>query len=281
MTTLSRSPKGGLVKVADGVELHYETRGSGPDVVLLNNFFMDSSSWRAYTADLEESCRLIAYDLRGQGASVRTGGQVVWQDHVDDLAGLLDGLGVERAFLVGTSFSALLARDFALAHPDRVHGLILAGPALSPWGERRHRRIVRSWITALDGVGLAALYDQMYPLVAGDKAAEKAGTVGFLGRKQSFLSLNTPDEVRQGLEASLAAPADPQLLTQLHQPVQLFVGDDDFALGPSAVEELVKLLPDARAVVVPGAGHLPFLEYPDRFQHETAAFVARITEGDV
>ncbi len=277
-TTVDDAVETGRVQVADGIELAYERRGTaGPDVVLLNNFFMDRKSWRSYTTRLAAGCRLLAFDLRGQGESTRPDIELAWDDHVSDLTTLLDALQIERTFLLGTSFSTLICRDFALAHPDWALGLIFAGPAISPWGPQRLRRITKSWIKALDVGGLSLLYDQLYPLVSGDYVVEAAGPTGFLGRKQNFLGIHTPESLRAGLAVSVKASLDPDLLTKIQCPTLLFVGDDDFSLSSSAVEKLVKLLPDARAVTLPRGGHLAFLEAPEVFQAEAAAFISRIT----
>ncbi|WP_181871559.1 alpha/beta fold hydrolase [Sphaerisporangium album] len=266
----------GRVEVSPGVELHYERRGGGPDVVLVNDFLMESSSWRPFTSRLQNECRLLSYDLRGQGASSRA--DAVWADHVADLTALLDRLGVREAFLLGSSSAAMLCRDFALAHPERTRGLLLAGPALSPFGKGRIRRIVTSWIRTLDGLGLPALFDQLYPLIWGDYSAEAAGMTGFLGRKQAFLALHTPETVRTGMTVSLMAENDPALLAGVLCPVLVVAGDDDFVLGVGAAERLAELFPRGRAVIFPRTGHLPFIEQPHRFQEEAAAFVAEVVK---
>ena len=271
----------GTVDVGNGVELRYERRGDhGPDVVLIPNFFMDAAGWWPFTPRLLDGCRLLAYDLRGQGASTHPPQQPTWDDHVRDLGVLLDRLDLGPAVLVGSSFSALIARDYALARPERVRGLVFAGPALSPWGTGRHRLIIRSWIRTLERQGLSALYSQMYPLVAGDWKAEATGNAGFLARRQGFLAHHTADEVGAGLAASMAADPDPDLLTRLRSPTLLVVGDDDFSLAGSGVEELLRLLPDGRGVVVPRAGHLPFVDDPQTFQSAVAAFVAATGPGE-
>lgn len=267
----------GTVATRDGVALFFEARGeSGPNVVLLANFFMDATSWRPFTARLGEDHRLWAYDPRGQGASAHPAEAGSWQQHVDDLEDLLDALGIEDAYFVGTSFSALLCRDFAIAHPDRTRGLVLAGPAMSPWGKRKHRRITAAWLKILDGVGLPTLYDLMYVLVSGDRRAEAAGQAGFIGRKQAFLSRHTAAEVRAGMVAAMEADADPALLNKVSCPVLVMSGDDDFALGVSGARELARLLPRGRCSMLPHVGHIPFIEETAVFEAEVAAFIAEI-----
>ncbi|MFD9407994.1 alpha/beta fold hydrolase [Streptomyces sp. NPDC059989] len=279
-TTVHDPIETGTVRVNDDIEIAYERRGDGPDIVLINNFFMDRKSWRSYTANLASGARLLSYDLRGQGESTPQVGEPVWEDHVTDLKALLDSLGIEKAFLLGTSFSTLICRDFAVAYPERVHGLIFAGPAMSPYGGQRLRRITKSWLKALDTGGLGVLYDQLYPLVSGDYAVETAGPTGFIGRKQNFLGIHTQESLRAGLAVSVKAPLEPELLSKVTQPTLLFVGGDDFSLGSHGAEELARLLPDSETVTVPRGGHLAFLEEPEWFQKEVVAFVSRVIGAD-
>ncbi|MGW0423378.1 alpha/beta fold hydrolase [Streptomyces sp. NPDC003015] len=275
-TTVDDAIETGTVRVNDEIQLTYERRGSGPDVVLVNNFFMDRKSWRSYTANLSSVARLTSYDLRGQGDSSPQRGEPEWADHITDLKALFDALGLEKAFLVGSSFSTLVCRDFAVAHPERVQGLVLAGPAMSPHGPQRLRRITKSWLKTLDTSGLGVLYDQLYPLVSGDQAVETAGPIGFMGRKQNFLGIHTVESLRAGLAVSVKAPLDPAIIAQVRQPTLMFVGGDDFSLSQHAVEELEKLLPDVTTVAVPHGGHLAFLEEPEWFQREVVSFLRRV-----
>lgn len=267
----------GTVRVNDQIHLAYEQRGSGPDVVLVNNFFMDRKSWRSYTANLASTARLTSYDLRGQGDSGLPVGEPVWEEHITDLKALFDELGLEKAILVGTSFSTLICRDFAVAYPERVNGLVLAGPAMSPHGPQRLRRITKAWLRTLDTSGLGDLYDALYPLVSGDQAVEQAGPIGFMGRKQNFLGIHTVESLRAGLTVSVKAPLEPQIMTRVVQPTLLFVGGDDFSLSTSAVEEMTRLFPDATTVTVPHGGHLAFLEEPEWFQREVVKFIESVT----
>ena len=101
-------------------------------------------AWRIFTEELARRNRVVTYDLCNQGASTRVDDEPSWEDHIADALGVLDACGIEQTFLLGTSISAVLARDIAIAYPDRVLGLILVGPAIGPRGMRRHRRVMKS-----------------------------------------------------------------------------------------------------------------------------------------
>jgi pimeloyl-ACP methyl ester carboxylesterase len=110
----------GRVMLDDG-ELGYERRGDGPPVVLLHGGGLSGVTWDGQVAWLERDHTVIRYDARGRGGSSPPEGPF---SHHEDLRHVLDGLGVERATLVGLSLGARTAIDFALLHPDRVADLV-------------------------------------------------------------------------------------------------------------------------------------------------------------
>src|SRR5687767_13361030 len=146
-----------------GGELYYEQRGQGPRLTIINNFFIISPLWRNFTTRLVQRNHILTYDLRNQGASTSVEPELRFESHIDDLAFLLDTLQVERTYLLGTSTSTLICRDFALAHPDRVKGLILVGPLFCPYGSRRRKYLTQSWLNSLETGGTKALFSHIYP----------------------------------------------------------------------------------------------------------------------
>ncbi|WP_454561925.1 alpha/beta fold hydrolase [Mycobacterium haemophilum] len=264
------------LSVGDGIELYAESRGSGPAIVVLNNFFMVSPVWRSFTGRLAEDHRIVAYDFRGQGGSSAGVRTPTWDDHLADLDAVVDTLGGEQVYLLGTSMSAVICRDYALRHPAKVRGLVMAGPALSPWGNRRGRRIVKNWLEALRAHGMVGMFNQMYPLVFGDLMIENMGTAGYLGLRESLLMLHTQDQIEASFSLSLECDTDPELLRGLQVPVLLMTGDDDFGWSRSAVEAMHDLVPDLTTVEIARAGHLPFLEATAEFEDGVAQFVTAI-----
>ncbi|SCG57065.1 alpha/beta fold hydrolase [Micromonospora coxensis] len=118
----------------NGASLAYDDLGSGSAVVLLHAGIADRRMWRGQLAALAERHRVIALDLRGYGESELPPSPFA---HHDDVVGLLDALGIDRAALVGCSFGGAVAIDTALAHPARVSALALFGTAISgnEWSE--------------------------------------------------------------------------------------------------------------------------------------------------
>ncbi|HZT83830.1 MAG TPA: alpha/beta hydrolase [Gaiellaceae bacterium] len=111
----------------DGARLWYDGSGDGPAVLLLHGGLGDSGLWEPVVPFLAERFRTIRTDLRFYGRS--TGPAVPWSWE-DDVVGVLDALGIERAALVGLSFGGKLALDVALSHPERVWAVAGVAPGL-------------------------------------------------------------------------------------------------------------------------------------------------------
>ena len=261
-------------RTPDGCRLYYETAGAGPTVTFVSTIYVASTAWRNFTRRLMREHRIITYDLRNQGASSDT--PAPFSRHVDDLHSLLDGLDIDTTYLVGTSISTMICRDFALAHPDRVAGLILVGPPFSPWGSARRRRIATSWITALDTAGPRGLFDLIYPLVFGDRALAAGGTPAYLALRERFLAMNSQAQLRANLTAALDADDDPDLLRRITAPTLLLAGDDDFTTTETTLQAIAELIPDATVEIIEKCGHLPYFEATEKFEDAIARFVRTV-----
>src|SRR3972149_9902359 len=100
---------------ADGTELYYELHGSetAPVLVLNNGVIMNAAtSWVFQTATLSKNYRLLQYDCRGQGQSDHPEGPYTMELHADDLAALMEALGIEQAHVAGISYGGEGAQAF-------------------------------------------------------------------------------------------------------------------------------------------------------------------------
>jgi 3-oxoadipate enol-lactonase len=258
----------------DGCELYYEQRGEGPNLCIVNNMYIVSPLWRNFTQRLVSSNRILTYDLRNQGASSRVKGDYGFADHVDDLLSLLDALEIEQTYLLGTSISTLICRDFAAAHPERVKGLVLFGPVFNPVGSKRRKYLTRSWLKSLEAGGPGALFNHFYPLVFGDHTIENGGSAAYLALRERFLALNSQEQLRQNLSASLTTDDDSATLGRIQSPTLLAAGEADFLSSASSLEATSKLFPNASVEVVPFAGHVPYFEATDSFEALVQGFIS-------
>ena len=119
----------------NGIELYYESHGSGPAIVFAHGRGGNHMSWWQQVARFSGEYRCITFDHRGWGQSIAEYGSPLRENFGTDLIALLDYLGIEEAFLVAQSMGGISCTEFALAHPERTLGLVLGdttGGVVSP-----------------------------------------------------------------------------------------------------------------------------------------------------
>ncbi|WP_460498904.1 3-oxoadipate enol-lactonase [Glycomyces tarimensis] len=103
--------------------------GAGEPVVLINSLGGTLDMWAPQVPPLTERFRVVRFDVRGHGGTKPDSGEWTIDDLADDVADLLDGLGIDRAHLVGISMGGAIAMTTALRHPDRVGRVVLMATA--------------------------------------------------------------------------------------------------------------------------------------------------------
>ena len=241
----------------NGIVVHHEVAG-GPDLpamVFANSLGTDLRVWDALLPHFAGRFRLVRYDKRGHGLSDLGGDPFSIALLADDLAALLDGLGVERAVVVGLSIGGLIAQRLAATRPDLVRALVLMDTAhkvgtAEMWQAR---------IDAVEAGGIASIADAIL---------ERWFAAGFRRRRADELAgwrnmlVRTPKE---GYVGCCAAIRDADLTAStraLRVPTLCLVGEEDGATPPALVRELAGLIEGAGFVTVPEAGHLPCVERP-------------------
>jgi pimeloyl-ACP methyl ester carboxylesterase len=266
------------------VSLHVESYGEGPAVVLAHGFGGSARNFRPQARALGSRCRFVLYDSRGHARSSAPSDPALYttEQGVADLAGVLDALGIPHAVVGGLSMGAGVALRFALAHPERVRGLVLAAfppGAGDPRGAESgmtQERWAQAFADAIERDGFEAA-GEVYawgPSSGLDPAAAALVRQGFLEHR--------PDAIEATLRGVLAQqPSAAQLAKQLRRtgvPALVIVGAND-ALSRRPSEVLARSLPKARLVVVPNAGHVVNLAQPKAFNAALGEFLDGLRES--
>jgi 3-oxoadipate enol-lactonase len=265
-----------LFRNRDGTETYYEMYGCGSNLTIVNNFFIISPIWKNFTKELSKKNLILTYDLRNQGASTPSFSKINFSSYVEDLKELLDGLGITSTYLLGSSTSTLICRDFAIAYPEMVKGLVLTSPLFCPYGTKRRRYLTKSWINTLEKSGVKGLFEHIYPLVYSDRTIENGGTPAYLSLKERFLALNSYEQVKYSLDASLETNDDPIKLKQIMSPTLLLAGEADFLTCKSSLEASSKLIDNSQVEILDYSGHIPYFEATTNFELVIQKFIDSI-----
>src|SRR5258705_9582165 len=116
------------------VNLHWESFGEGPAVLLVAGQWMTAAGWWATIPVLARSFRVIAFDNRDTGRSSRLPWPYTVAHMASDAVAVLDAAGEERAHVYGISLGSLVAQEVALRHADRVHAPLLGATSAGRFG---------------------------------------------------------------------------------------------------------------------------------------------------
>lgn len=132
--------------LVNGIELHYQQFGEGPDIVMVHGITGNLAIWHLEIVPaLMSDYRITTYDLRGHGYSDVPPTGYTTADHAADLNQLMQTLGIERAHIMGHSFGADISLHFALLFPERVHRLVLVEPSIAALMFLREREDWIGW----------------------------------------------------------------------------------------------------------------------------------------
>ncbi|CCG87608.1 alpha/beta fold hydrolase [Erwinia piriflorinigrans] len=278
---MSNNNVSGTVPVSHGIDIYYETRGEGFPLLILNNFFMTSEQWRPLTKHIASKFKVINYDLRHQGRSSRTEDAITLEDHLDDLTVLIEKLGLDKFYLMGTCVSTLIARDYAMRHPERVKGVVMVGPIFSPYGDLPRKLMHRSLINSLKSGGGEALFDHYYPLLYTPKTQQSNQKVGYLALKARFLENNSDEQLLKHLSSTVDVVDNPDGLANLVVPTILISGEEDPFTSRRGLRLLEKMIPDCVVELIEATGHNPYIESNSVFESCIVRFMDTICERDV
>jgi 3-oxoadipate enol-lactonase len=261
---------------ANGQELYYELHGEGPSLVLVMGIGYDSSLWTlAQVPVLSTQFQVILVDNRDAGRSSKARQPYKIADMADDLAGLLDALGIQRSHLLGLSMGGMIAQEFALRHGDRLDRLVLAGTGAAPARSAVDPIQIWSWVKANDATGEVFGGHQFVSLFS-----------------TAFLRNHEAVRDTSELLASNPYPMSPEAygrladayrqfdaldrLAAITAPTLVVVGEQDLLTPPWIAREVAEAIPGARFEVIRGDGssHLVPIECPNEFNRLVLNFLA-------
>ena len=220
----------GRYRTVRGLRLHERVGGSGRPLVLLHGIGVSGRYMLPTAGRLAATHHVLVPDLPGFGRSAPPPRPLAVADLADALVAWLDAAGIDRTPLLANSFGCQIAADLAARHPERITRLVLVGPTVDRHARSLVRQAARLALdTAREPIGL-------WPLATWDYLTFVAR-----GGAPMFLEL-----LRDALEARLPLVGAPTLVVR---------GARDAIVTQRWAEEVARLLPEGRLLVVPGSAH--------------------------
>jgi aminoacrylate hydrolase len=240
------------VKIGD-CSLYYERHGLGFPVLFISGLGGFGSFWQDQVAAFAKKFEVVIHDQRGIGRSdeVDRIGLTV-ERMAGDVVGLMDGLGIRRAHIVGHSTGGAIAQILAIEHPSRVASIVLS----ATWTKadayfRRHFWLRREILQRLGPSSyLQATTLFMYPASWIARNNERLRQV----EAQSLAGFAPADIVAARIDAILAFDRTAEL-SRIRTPCLVIGAEDDVVTPSYFCEELARLIPDAEIKIFPRGGH--------------------------
>lgn len=240
------------IVTANKAELYYEAHGEGPALVFAHGGGGNAAIWYQQVPHFVDRYRVITFDHRGFGRSSAAADDVRADHFGDDMVRILDDASVERAVIVAQSMGGWTAILTAIAHPDRVAGVVMGntpGPVMTP-EIAEARASIEARVTSLGGLaGLAVSAD----------LPERDPAKAFLYAQISGFNPGYPLDTEK-----LMVTVGDEVLARLDVPIIMIVTDGDALLPAPALRSAAPAL-NAKVYEITGSGHSPYFEKPDEF----------------
>lgn len=266
----------------DGVALYCEEAGRGTPLVLVHEFAGDMRAWEPQMRYFARRHRVIAYNQRGYPPSDVPDADAAYSQDllIEDLAGLLDALEIERAHVVGLATGGNIALNFGIRHPQRARSLVVAGAGAGTIDREAWLARARTFAEDIERDGAEGIVANVAqaPQRLAFAAKDPRGYAEFIARMRTLSPLGCAKVLRNVL---LTRPPVFDLeagIRALVPPVLVMVGDQDApALEPACF--IARHAPRAGLVVLPHCGHTLNSEEPDAFNRHVADFLAAVDSG--
>jgi len=274
-----RADSSGFITSTDGARLFYAIYGHQPDTVIVPGGMLLAND----LSILRENVTLVFYDPRGRGRSdwIADADRLTMGHELRDLEAVRAGLRISRAALIGFSYLGLVTALYAADNAPRVTRIALLGPmapdeqTISRYAPREGKlradsaaaRFARAHAAATDTADFAAECRRWYaaylPVYLGDPNRVADVDTGFCVHENEAPS-RFQWRVAQAMRSLPRRWDYSRKAAAIQAPTLIIEGDRDFASSPDGARRWAELVPNARLIMLAGAGHLTYVERQDR-----------------
>jgi 3-oxoadipate enol-lactonase len=273
MSPLTPPRRVGRLKRPD-CEIHYEVTGSGPAVVFAHGLGGNTMSWWQQVGHFAPTHTCVTFAHRGFAPSSMPPGGPDPADFADDLAALVDELGLERFHLVGQSMGGWTAVEYALRRTGKLAGAVLCNTT----GSLDFRRIPQPWLARVDdweresrATAARLVQAGVHPGCGERMAHEQPALHGLYLQIDQMGHALDKDAFRPKLSA--LRRRDPAEIAGIGCPVLCIVGTEDILIPPFAQQAIASVAPNVSVALIEAAGHSAYFERAAQFNAVLQRFV--------
>ena len=273
--------RSGYLPIDDGArQVYWEYFGQGQRevVVLLNGVAMSTRGWYRSLPELQPDYDVLLYDYLGQGRSSQEDEPYGIDAFARYLVRIMDTLEIERIHPVGVSYGGFIAAELGRLFQDRLYTLTLSGILLTRETQFQMYQELSLLFYRSPDPAFEIYTHYMYEKIFGEAFASRLYGEKLERMRQGFFDdyhgkeycLIRLTEAQNPFFARIDAETD--AYRTIRTPTLILTGDQDRAIPPWQQAKLLEILPNARQIMVPGSGHMTYMERPDVFWPTVRAF---------
>ena len=260
---------------ANGITLNYDQQGSGEPLILIPYLSADHACYAFQVAEYAKHFTCISVDLRGSGESDKPDGEFSTELYADDIAALMQALGITRAHITGLSLGAAIGMWLAAKHPDKVKSLSLHSgwPKTDPYV----KAVIEDWQVAAKAIGSVPemVIKTMFPWCFTPELY--ATRYDYIQSLAEFVRSRPPlsvDGYIKQADAVITHDVESRL-AQITAPTQITFGRHDQITSLRFAEPLTSSIKNSELVVFEEASHAAIYECVEEFNQKTLDFLQR------
>ncbi|BCL38433.1 alpha/beta fold hydrolase [Nostoc sp. MS1] len=259
----------------NGIDLFYDIKGNGKPLVLISGLLCDHSYWSLIMPSLTSQYQVIRLDNRGMGRSSAPDSPYTIRQMADDVAALLDHIGIDRVHIGGHSMGGQIAQEFVLAYPQKAQSLLLLSSLakgdglfnsiIATWGDllrhidlRLYEQVVLPWIFTDAFYSIPGMIDQLIEFAVHYPFAPKSHSIYHQSR--AILGCDTTNRLQNIL-----------------CPTLVLVGKQDILTPVKFSQQLAQTIPHAELMVLDHGGHGFLIESPNAVAAAMLKFLDKLT----
>ena len=271
------------IRIDGATTLHYATSGAGEPILLIPGLGLDHSYYRFGIPLLSRHLQVLAVDPRGIGRSTKSPPPYTVEAWADDFAVMIDTLAFGPIHVLGSSLGGSMALALAQRHPGKLKSLIVVGGFSEL--DRATELNFRLRLRLIEKLGMSdEVADYMGLWTLTRKFINSDSGFATMRANQANIRANSAQSYSAFVEALLKwgrcqpgqerEPKFTALLDSIKTPTLVVTSDNDHLIPKELSDLIAARIAGAKLIVMPGAGHIPFMEQPEEVVRIVLEFLA-------